>query len=618
MDYSKLGLKVGIEVHNQLDTECKLFCGCSTLMSGKEPIGNIIRKQHPVASELGEYDVAAQYEVMRDRVFVYEVFRGESCQVEMDEEPPHPLNREALETAISVSLMLNCHIPDEVHVMRKTVIDGSNTTSFQRTMVVGVGGWLNYNGRKVPIDQVSLEEDAAAIVSEEEGIVRYRLNRLGVPLIEIATGLLEGFSPKEVEAVALEIGMIVRSTGKAKKSIGSIRQDLNVSVKDGARSELKGVQELGIISVAIENEIQRQLSLISLASELKSRGVNKIHDNPVSVTHLLENTRNKILRSTIDSGGNIFAIILPKFVGLLKKPLFEGKTLGRELADIAVAFGIKGIFHTDEDLSKYNLESEFEVVRQYLKAGKEDAIILLGETKTKGKVAKEVLEKARSLLKGPQEGTRSIAPDGSSRFNRPLPGSKRMYPETDIPPIPIPASLIESLRKQLPELIPKKMARLKSQYNLSDSLASEIMKSPHIDTFEKSIIESGAEPSVVANTLTSVAKDLQRREKIDIGTVSNSFLLDMFRLVSGKLLAKEAIPDILKYAVRNPGKKAEEAMKELDLKMMEEKEVEKVVRDIMSENINQDKLIGIVMSKLRGKADPQVVIKTVKRLAKQG
>jgi len=617
MDYSKLGLKAGIEVHNQLDTECKLFCGCSTQMRGEELVGTIVRKQHPVASELGEYDVAAQYEVMRDRVFVYEVFRGESCQVEMDEEPPHPLNQEALEVGITVSLMLNCRIPDEVHVMRKTVIDGSNTTSFQRTMVIGMGGWLDYKGRKVPIDQVSLEEDASAIAGEDGSIVRYRLNRLGVPLIEVATGLLEGFSPKEIEEIAFEIGMTVRSTGKAKKTIGAIRQDLNVSVKGGARNELKGIQELGMLSVAMENEIQRQLSLIWLAEELGRRGVKKIHDNPVSVTHLLEKTENKILRSILDSGGNIFALVLPKFGGLLKRPLFEGKTLGRELADVAVAFGLKGLFHSDEDLSKYGLEREFEDLRRHLKAGEEDAIVILGESKTKGRVAREILERARALLKGPQDGTRSVTPDGSSKFNRPLPGSKRMYPETDIPPVPIPASLVESLRKNLPEMIPKKAARFKSQYKLSDSLVSEIMRSPHSDVFEKAIKESGAEPSVIANTLTSVAKDLQRREGIDIGPIPDAFLLDMFGLVAKGSLAKEAIPEMLRQATRHPNKSADELMKDLKLEMMSEREVEEAVRQAMSENAHQSKLIGVVMSKLRGRADPQLVIKTVKRLAKQ-
>ncbi|MBI4894443.1 MAG: Glu-tRNA(Gln) amidotransferase subunit GatE [Candidatus Aenigmarchaeota archaeon] len=617
-DKEDLGLKAGIEVHNQLNTREKLFCGCSTQMRGEVPVGTVVRKQHPVASELGEYDVAAQYEVMRDRVFVYEAFRGETCQVEMDEEPPHMLNQEALETGIAVSLMLNCKIPDEVHVMRKAVIDGSNTTSFQRTMVVGMGGHMEYNGRRIPIDQVSLEEDASSIVGEEGGIVRYRLSRLGVPLIEIATGLLEGFSPKDVEDIAFEIGMVVRSTGKAKKNMGAIRQDLNVSVRGGARNELKGIQELGMLSVAMENEINRQISLISLADELKRRGLKKIHDDPVCVSDFLSGTENKILRSTLDSGGNIFSVVLPKFDGLLKRPLFEGKTLGREMADVAVAFGLKGLFHTDEDLSKYGLVEDFENLRRHLKVGKEDAIIVLGEGKTKGRVAKEIIERARILLKGPQEGTRSVSPDGSSRYNRPLPGSKRMYPETDIQPVPISEDLIEKIRQNLPELIPKKAARFKSQYKMSDSLVNEIMRSPHADIFEESIRRSGADASVVANTFVSVAKDLQRREGVDIGPVPDDLFFDMFGAVSKGMLAKEAIPEVLKYAAKHPEKSAAEIMGDLKLEMMTEKEIEEVVSKTMSEaESNPGKLVGIVMSKVRGKADPQLVIKTVKRLSEK-
>ena len=617
-EYEGLGLKAGIEVHNQLNTKEKLFCSCSTQMKGETPIGTVLRKQHPVASELGEYDVAAQYEVMRDRIFVYEAFRGETCQVEMDEEPPHSLNQEALETGIAVSLMLNCKIPDEVHVMRKTVIDGSNTTSFQRTMVVGMGGHMDYKGRKIPIDQVSLEEDASSIVGEEDGIVRYRLSRLGVPLIEIATGLLEDFSPKDVENIAFEIGMIVRSTGKAKKIMGSIRQDLNVSVKGGARNELKGIQELGMLSVAMENEISRQISLISLAEELKRRGLKKIHDDPVCVSDFLAGTQNRILRSTLDSGGNIFSVVLPKFDGLLKRPLFEGKTLGRELADVAVAFGLKGLFHTDEDLSKYGLEEEFEKLRHHLKAGKEDAIILLGEGKTKGRVAKEIIERSRILLKGPQEGTRSVSPDGSSRYNRPLPGSKRMYPETDIQPVPISEEIVERIRQNLPELIPKKTARFKSQYKMSDSLVGEIMRSSHADIFEESIRRSGADASVVANTFVSVAKDLKRREGVDIDPIQDSLFFDMFGAVAKGILAKEAIPEVLKYAAKHLEKSASEIMKDLKLEMMTEKEIEEVARKAASESgAVSDKLMGAVMSKVRGKADPQLVIKVVRKVSEE-
>lgn len=260
LNYKKLGLKAGLEIHQQLDTRHKLFCNCSTKMQEKETIEIIKRKLHPVASELGDIDVAAQFEYLKNRTFHYQVFRNENCLVEADEEPPHDLNKEALEIALQIALLLNCQIPSEIQIMRKTVIDGSNTSGFQRTAIVGLNGYLNYKGKKVPITQVSLEEDACGIVKEENSVVTYRLNRLGVPLVEIDTGLLVEYMPEEIQEIAYLIGITSRSVGKTKTGIGSIRQDINVSIEKGARVEVKGVQELGLISKVVENEVKRQLS----------------------------------------------------------------------------------------------------------------------------------------------------------------------------------------------------------------------------------------------------------------------------------------------------------------------------------------------------------------------
>ncbi|MGC8811979.1 MAG: Glu-tRNA(Gln) amidotransferase subunit GatE [Candidatus Aenigmatarchaeota archaeon] len=270
INYKRIGLKAGLEIHVQLDTKHKLFCNCSTEMKEREPIAIIKRKQHPVQSELGEVDVAAQYEYLRNRNFYYQVFKNEVCLIDLDEEPPLPLNQEALEIALQIALLLNCSIPEEVHVMRKTVIDGSTPMGFQRTAIVGRDGFLKYKGRKIEIKHVCLEEDAAAIVKEEDGNVTYRLNRLGVPLVEISTGILEGFSPEEIQEIAYFIGLTCKSTGKIKRGIGTIRQDLNISIKKGKRVEIKGVQELGLLAKVVELEVKRQLSLAKVEEETRA------------------------------------------------------------------------------------------------------------------------------------------------------------------------------------------------------------------------------------------------------------------------------------------------------------------------------------------------------------
>jgi len=270
LDYKNVNLKCGLEIHQQLNTYHKLFCDCSTDMVEKKTVTEIKRKLHPVASELGEVDIAVQYEFLRNRKFSYQVFHGEDCLVECDEEPIHSLNQEALEVALQVALLLNCTIPEEIHIMRKTVIDGSNTAAFQRTTVVGLNGFMEYKGKKIEVSHVSLEEDAAALVEEENGNVTYRLNRLGIPLVEIGTGLLVGYSPEEIQNIAYFIGMTCRSTGKAKRGIGTIRQDVNVSIKNGERVEIKGLQELGLLSKVIELEVQRQLSLQRVEKETRA------------------------------------------------------------------------------------------------------------------------------------------------------------------------------------------------------------------------------------------------------------------------------------------------------------------------------------------------------------
>ncbi|HID25261.1 MAG TPA: Glu-tRNA(Gln) amidotransferase subunit GatE, partial [Thermoplasmata archaeon] len=311
----------------------------------------IRRKLRAVAGELGEVDRAALFEYLRNRTFHYQVFKGETCLVETDEEPPHQMNREALEIALEIALLLNCKIVDEIHVMRKTVIDGSNTSGFQRTALIGMNGWISGpNGKRVGIAHVCLEEESAGIVERRGNEVIYRLDRLAVPLVEISISLLVGFSPKEVQEIAYRIGMLLRSTGKVMRGIGTIRQDVNVSVKGGARVEIKGVQELGLIQRIIENEVKRQLSLLEIKEELKRRGITEVTSKVYDVTGIFKATECKFIKSVVDRGGKVFSIVLKGFDGLLRRELCPGKTLGRELADYAVAYGVKGIVHSDEDL----------------------------------------------------------------------------------------------------------------------------------------------------------------------------------------------------------------------------------------------------------------------------
>ena len=260
-------LKCGLEIHQQLDTK-KLFCNCPSILRQEDPDYTFERKLHVVAGETGSIDLAAEYEAEKSKSFIYQGYNDNCCLVEMDEEPPHQLNQEALNIAIQVSLLLNAEILSHTQIMRKTVIDGSNTSGFQRTLLLARNGYVETEEGKVRVDTVALEEDAARIVKQDKEKTIYRLDRLGIPLIEIATSP-DIKSPKQAREVALKLGEILRAC-KVKRGIGTIRQDVNLSVKliengkelQGERTELKGVQEPDLIEKTLEKEIEREVKLI--------------------------------------------------------------------------------------------------------------------------------------------------------------------------------------------------------------------------------------------------------------------------------------------------------------------------------------------------------------------
>jgi len=381
VDYRKIGLKVGLEIHQQLNSEKKLFCDCKTELFKGDPEITFLRRLRPTQSELGQVDPAAFFEFQKGVKILYEANRDTACLVEMDEEPPHNLNREALETALIISLMLKAKPVDEIHVMRKTVIDGSNTTGFQRTCVVAFNGEVETKEKTVPIQHVGLEEDAARKMGENDNVLRYRIDRLCIPLVEVATAPVI-YTPQEAQEVALAIGRILRATGKVKRGLGTIRQDLNISIPNGALVEIKGVQELELVSLVVENEVQRQLNLLKIRDELAKRDVKEedIKDEFVDVTHIFENTKCKVIRSALEKGKQVLAVKLPKFEGLLKRELTPSIRLGTEMADRAKFWGrVGGIFHTDE-LPAYGITAEeVDALKHVMKAKPSDAVVFVAD-----------------------------------------------------------------------------------------------------------------------------------------------------------------------------------------------------------------------------------------------
>ncbi|PIN82310.1 MAG: Glu-tRNA(Gln) amidotransferase GatDE subunit E, partial [Nitrosopumilales archaeon CG11_big_fil_rev_8_21_14_0_20_33_24] len=343
-----IGLKVGLEIHQQLATNKKLFCSCMPLESD-EYTKKFQRKLRAVKSELGEYDPAALFESSKSKTIMYYANPESSCLVEQDEEPPHNLDDNAKNLALVISSALESNIFSEIYPMRKTVIDGSNTTGFQRTMLVSQGGHIEVDGEKIGVQSICLEEDAAKLLGDKGDMREYSLDRLGVPLVEIALEPVEGDS-KKIKKIALSLGRLLRSTKKVTRGIGSIRQDVNVSVKDGGGIvEVKGVQQLDQLEKVVEFEAKRQHGLVKIAKKLQNMNFDEISKNDVfDITDNFKNCQSKIIQKSLKDNSIIKAIRIRNFAGMFGYSPYEGIRLGKEIGQLVKFYGIGGVFHSDE------------------------------------------------------------------------------------------------------------------------------------------------------------------------------------------------------------------------------------------------------------------------------
>jgi glutamyl-tRNA(Gln) amidotransferase subunit E len=606
-DYDELGLVAGLEIHQQLDTETKLFCNCPTRL--REPEGatrTFTRYLHPTKSELGELDQAAVEESRVDREFEYLAFDS-TCLVEEDDEPPRRVDTEAIETTLEIAQLLDMDPVDQAHVMRKIVVDGSNTTGFQRTMLTATDGVIETDDGAVGIEDLMLEEESAQRVEETEAGVRYSLDRLGIPLVEIGTRP-DISSPQQAYEAAEQIGMLLRSTGKVKRGLGTIRQDVNVSIAEGARVEIKGVQSLDDIDDIVRNEVRRQVELLDIADELDERGggVGEVQD----VSEVFTDTDSGVIGGALSGDGKAMAVPLYGFDGLVGREILPDRRLGTEFADHAKRHGAGGIFHTDE-LPAYGVtEDEVDELREAVGAGPEDAVALVADDPETADLAIEaVADRAEQALAGVPEQTRDANEDGTTRYLRPLPGAARMYPETDVPPVDLDPTDVDT-----PELLTEKVDRYESELGLDAALAEQVAYGRRMQLFERAV-EMGVDPTLAAGTLESTVTEL-RRDDVPVENLTDEHFEQLFALLVDDELAKEGIPELLTALAENPDFTASEAANQQDLGSAGEDEVREAVVGVVERHEEQieeegmgafSALMGECMGALRGKADGDVV-----------
>ncbi|MFA4878242.1 MAG: Glu-tRNA(Gln) amidotransferase subunit GatE [Methanoregula sp.] len=607
MDYRALGLVAGIEIHQQLDTRRKLFCNCpTTLREVKDHNGEFFRYLRATVSEMGEIDRAAQEEMKNNRKFQYYAY-DTTCLVENDEEPPAPLNDEALTVCLTIAKLFGMIPVPQLHTMRKLVIDGSNTSGFQRTALVAFNGSLPGGGE---IETICLEEEAAQRVKDEV----FSLDRLGIPLVEITTSPCM-HTPEEVQTVAEYIGMVLRSTGKVKRGIGTIRQDVNISIAKGARVEIKGVQELDLIAEVVRREVQRQQNLLRIRDELRSAGATTEGVSGVDITELFKETKSAVLKKA----KKIHAITLKGFAGFVGCEIQPERRLGSEMSDYAKKCGVGGIFHTDE-LPAYGVTAEeVALLRSHLKAGAGDCVVLVaGATDKQAACAiRQVIARAAIALsdKPVPEETRKMLESGSTAYMRPLPGAARMYPETDVLPVIIGDERWSAVT--IPELLTTKAERFTREYGIEKNYALQLAASEKLPLFDRALQE-GIKPKLAAFTLLSTVTEL-RREGVDVRVIPDGAYLALWHAVEEGKAAKEAIPDLIRSIAE--GSSIEAALAKLG-PSVSRTELEMIVRKIIAERSDfvSEKgkaalgpLMGVVMAEVRGSVDGKVVSEILRK-----
>ncbi len=624
-DYIELGLKCGLEIHQQLDSKEKLFCKCPTMIRNTDESNfEFFRYLRPTASEMGETDRAALEQTKVKRKYVYKAY-DTNCLVENDDEPPRELNSEALAISLSITKLFNMHPVDQLHMMRKIVVDGSNTSGFQRTAFLANGGYLETSKGKVGVDVLCLEEEAAQKIKEVGDSVYYSLDRLGIPLVEIGTAP-DIVSPAHAKETAKQIGMLLRSTGKVKRGLGTIRQDVNISIAKGSRVEVKGVQALDLIETIVENEVERQVNLLAIMDELVKRNAS-VCDEIFDVTDVFKNTQSKVIKKALKKG-KVLAVLLPEFEGLIGREVQSGRRLGTEFSDRAKTSGVGGIFHTDE-LPDYGItEGEVKSLRNAVGAHNGDAVVMVADREKRARGAmKAVIVRAKESFEFVPEETRRALPDGNTAYMRPLPGAARMYPETDVPQVEISAEYFDSI--EIPELLTERAKRFEKEFGLNKEFAGRIVYSRDLPLFEDLVARFVNDPNVsatlIVRTLTGTIPEL-KRDGVAVEHIMYEHFIQIFDLVSNGDVAKEGIEKLLRAFAEDPAMSAEDAVSSLGLGGIDTAQITEFIEGVVKDR--QDfvtekgmaavgPLMGVVMGEFRGKVDGKVLSQILNQKIKE-
>ena len=575
-DYDRIGFMSGLEVHQQLNTRQKLFCRCPAGVFQKpdEFDAELIRHMRPTLSELGEYDGTALMEFKTRKEIVYRISNHTACTYDVDDTPPFPLNREALDVAIEISVLSKLKIVGEVHITRKQYLDGSIPTGFQRTAIIGVEGEIQLKNKKVRLIQLSLEEDSCREVSDIGHVRIYRTDRLGVPLIETVT-YPEFLNPDEVREGADYIRFLNRSTGKVKQGIGSTRADVNVSCRGGTRVEIKGVAHTSWMPELTHNEAFRQWALLRI-KELLLKEIQDVHTWKIS-SKLVSLKEVKIVLPPAhkkNKSTKICIVNLPKFHGIMSHFTQPGKMFADEFTDrlkVVACIERPNMIHSEmfEDALD---EKTWTKVRTLLDSKPGDAQIIFWGPEADIKTALEVIEeRCKMALLGVPNETRKSFEDGTTIFERVLPGADRMYPDTDSAPIPLDDEVIANHRKHLQPDICERYRQL-ADWGIPQDTYTFILKYNLMPLVEKCSSELGISPKFIGTLIGHRLKHLHGKNPA-LPLFRNDMIFTLLRYLKQRGLDLAIAPGMLRVLYDHPKMDYDSILVTLNFKVTPREEI---------------------------------------------
>ncbi len=628
-DYRSLGFRCGLEIHQQLDTRTKLFCRCPATTYSPRYDAEILRHMRPTLSELGEYDPTALMEFKTKKNILYRIARDTVCTYEMDDTPPFMINEEALDIAIEVAILLGLKLVSELHIARKQYLDGSIPTGFQRTTLVGVDGAIPFRGRILGIRQLGLEEDSCREVSDVGHLRTYMTDRLSIPLIETVTEPELLFPEEAVEAGQI-LRCLVRSTGKVRTGMGAARQDVNVSITGGTRVEIKGVPRIPMILPLTHYEALRQRALLDMRDELRRRGLKAetFQGSFRDVTGLVKRTHVAPIRSAVDGGGRVAAIRLPGFAGVLNKETGPEVTLAREFSGrvrvIACLDGEPNLVFSDAP--EPTLSSRlWERISRELQAGGEDVVVLVwGAAEDVETASREVIIRAREVLEGIPSETRKALKDGTTEFERLLPGPDRMYPDTDLPPKAIEPERIEGIGRRVKPRPWERVARYEA-LGVPGTMAMSMVLDPRRELFEHLLEEPESEPLLAFRMVGQTLRSLRRRGR-PVDRIPDEHVMSLFRLYRKNRVTRDAMNAVLWEMSETPESAPEVVLDRLLPPGPTPRDWKERVREILADPTwhrsdpgKAHRLcMGLVMKDLRGRVPGKEVAEVVRQLTSGG